>query len=353
MSAWRMTFVSYVGLVCIGVLGCSSGSGTGGPAGGGGGGSVVKLQGAGASFPAPLYNKWFKDFSSANNAQIDYQSVGSGSGVKQFMDHLVDFGASDAAMKPEEIEQVEEGVQLLPMTAGAIVLAFNLEGVENLKLSRDAYTGIFLGTVTKWNDKVIADANPGVSLPDAPVNVVVRADSSGTTFVFTKHLAEVSSDFNDKVGVNKQPNWPVGTKSKGNEGVTASLASTPGSIGYIEYGYAKGAKLKMATLENKSGQYVEPSTPAFQAALAGIEMPEDLIAWLPDPDGEESYPIVTYTWIMCYKTYDAEEEQVLKDLLTYCLTEGQKSSEKMGYIPLPEPVVAKVQAALDNIGAGS
>src|SRR5215475_6460182 len=194
-------------------------------------GDLVRLQGAGASFPAPLYLKWFKAYSAAHaNVQVDYQSVGSGSGVKSFIDKTVDFGASDAAMKPEDIARVDVGVQLLPMTAGSIVIAYNLEGVKDLKLSRAAYTGIFRGKITKWNDKAIASANPGAKLPDAPINVVVRADSSGTTFVFSKHLSTVSEDFNKEVGTNNMPNWPVGTRSKGNEGVTAALKSTPGSI---------------------------------------------------------------------------------------------------------------------------
>src|SRR3984957_12221334 len=198
----------------------------------------VKLQGAGASFPAPLYTKWFKTYSAAHqNVLVDYQSVGSGSGVKSVMDHTVDFGASDAAMKSEDMAKVEGGVQLFPMTAGSIVLAYNLHGIDGLKLSRKAYTGIFLGAVKRWNDPVIAAANPGMTLPDLPVNVVVRADSSGTSFVFSKHLSAISDDFNKSVGSNTMPNWPAGTKSKGNEGVTASVMTTPGSIGYIEYGY--------------------------------------------------------------------------------------------------------------------
>jgi len=204
----------------------------------------VKLQGAGASFPAPLYLKWFKSYSSAHpNVQVDYQSVGSGSGVKSFMDRTVDFGASDAAMKPEDMTKVDGGVQLLPMTAGSIVLAHSLKDVPNLKLSREAYVGIFSGKITKWNDPAIAKTNPDAKLPDAPINVIVRADSSGTTFVFTKHLSAVSQEFGKDTGVNNMPNWPVGTKSKGNEGITAALLTTPGSIGYIEYGYAHSQKL--------------------------------------------------------------------------------------------------------------
>ncbi len=198
----------YLYLACFGVLSCLLTVGCGG--GSGGSSEFVKLQGAGASFPAPLYNKWFKAYSTAHSdVQIDYQSVGSGQGVKSVIDRTVDFGASDAAMKPEEMEQVTGGVQLLPMTAGSIVLAYNLEGVNELKLSREAYVGIFLGKITKWNDPAIAATNEGVSLPDQPINVVVRSDSSGTTYVFTKHLAEINSDFATQVGVEKAPNWPV------------------------------------------------------------------------------------------------------------------------------------------------
>jgi phosphate ABC transporter phosphate-binding protein len=216
----------------------------------------VKLEGAGASFPAPLYNKWFKSYHNAHDdVQIDYQSLGSGAGVKAVQDKTVDFGASDAAMTAAEIAKVDAGIQLLPMTAGSIVLAYNLEGVDNLKLSRESYVGIFLGKVTKWNDPGIVAANPGVKLPDAEINVVVRADSSGTSFVFTKHLSAVSPEFAKSPGTNKMPNWPVGTKSKGNEGISAAISNTPGSIGYIEYGYAKLTKLKMATLQNKAGKY--------------------------------------------------------------------------------------------------
>ena len=231
--------------------------------------SRVKLQGAGASFPAPLYNKWFKAYHEAHpEVQIDYQSLGSGAGVKAAQAKTVDFGASDAAMTPEEIAAVDVGVQLLPMTAGSIVLAYNLEGVDNLKLPRKAYVGIFLGKVTKWNDPGhCLAANPGVKLPDADINVVVRADSSGTSFAFSKHLSAVSEEFAESPGTNKMPNWPVGTKSKGNEGVSASITTTPGSIGYIEYGYAKGVKLKMAALENKAGKYVEPTIASGQAGL--------------------------------------------------------------------------------------
>jgi len=312
---------------------------------------VVRLQGAGASFPAPLYLKWFKAYSGAHqNVQVDYQSVGSGSGVKSFIDKTVDFGASDAAMKPEDIARVDAGVQLLPMTAGSIVLAYNVEGLKDLKLSRAAYSGIFLGKISKWNDPAIAKSNPGATLPDLPINVVVRADSSGTTFVFSKHLSTVNEEFGKSVGTNNMPSWPVGTRSKGNEGVTAGIKSTPGSIGYIEFGYARSQNLPMASLENKSGAYVAASTASGQAALASATLPDDMIAWASDPEPKDAYPIVTFTWLLAYKKYpDKKKHDALVDLLRYGVTDGQKDAESLGYIPLPQPVVERVKAALANI----
>jgi len=311
----------------------------------------VKLQGAGASFPAPLYNKWFKSYGANHpEVQVDYQSVGSGGGKKSVIDKTVDFGASDAAMTDEEMARVQGGVQLLPMTAGAIVIAYNVDGVNNLNLSRKAYSGIFLGKIKKWNDPEIASANPGVTLPDLPINVVVRADGSGTSYVFSKHLSAINEDFNKTVGTNTMPNWPVGTKSKGNEGVTASLKMTPGSIGYVEYGYANSQKLKTATLQNKSGKYVAASTASGQAALASTTLPDNLIAWASDPTAPDAYPIVTYTWLICYRKYpDPKKLAALQDLLKYGLTDGQKDAEALGYIPLPASVSSKALAAAQTI----
>jgi len=341
MKIVRRTWIALAALATASLVGC----------GGSKEAEFVKLQGAGASFPAPLYMKWFKAYSTAHpNVQVDYQSVGSGSGVKSFIDKTVDFGASDAAMKPDEIARVDAGVQLLPMTAGAIVLTYNLKGVPELKLSRKAYSGIFLGKVNKWNDPLIAKANPGVSLPDLPINVIERADSSGTTFVFTKHLSAISPEFAKSPGVDKMPNWAVGTRSKGNEGVTAGVMTTPGAIGYIEYGYALSQKLPMAILENKSGAYVAASTASGQAGLASAHLPDDLIAWASDPDAKDAYPIVTYTWLLCYRQYgDKKKFEALQDLLKYCVGDGQKESEALGYIPLPAPVAAKVGAAIGTI----
>ena len=342
MNSSQRRLLCVAAIVAMSFLACSGEKSSSGGA---------KLQGAGASFPAPLYQKWFKSYSASHNdVQIDYQSIGSGGGIKSVIDKTVDFGASDAAMTSEDMAKVDVGVQLLPMTGGCIVLTYNLKGVTGLKLSRQAYVGIFLGKVKKWNDPLIAKENAGVALPDEPINVVVRADGSGTTFVFTKHLSAVSPDFAKDPGVNTLPNWPTGTRSKGNEGVTASVMMTPGSLGYIEYGYAKSQNLPMATLENKSGNFVAPSKESAQAALATAQFPDNLIAWVPDPEAKDAYPIATYTWLICYKQYkDKGKYQLLHGLLTYCLTDGQKDSEALGYIPLPSEVADKDKAAIQNI----
>jgi phosphate transport system substrate-binding protein len=347
----RMRF-STATLVSSLVLMLSACGGTGAP-GGSEPGEAVKLQGAGASFPALLYNKWFKSYSAAHqNVLVDYQSVGSGSGVKSVIDRTVDFGASDAAMKPEDMAKVAGGVQLFPMTAGSIVLAYNLKGIDAIKLSRKAYAGVFLGKVKRWSDPLIAASNPGVALPDLPINVVVRADSSGTSFVFSQHLTAISDDFRKDVGANTMPNWPAGTKSKGNDGVTSSIMTTPGSIGYIEYGYARSQKMPMAELENKSGKFVAASTATGQAALASAVLTDDLVAWAPDPDVPDAYPIVTYTWLICYKKYpDKQKLQAMQDLLRFGLTDGQKDAETLGYIPLPPSVAEKAGGAIHNLTA--
>jgi len=351
--------LGFIGAV---LAGCSEGPSAitpGGTAGAGAGGAQVsganvKLTGSGASFPAPLYEFWFKEYSDSHDGvRVDYQAKGSGAGIKDFINGTVDFGASDAAMKDEEIAEVGKGVQLLPMTAGEVVLAYNLEGVTELKLTRDAYAGILLGKVTKWNDPLIADANPGVALPDQGITVVRRADSSGTTFVFTQHLSAISEEWAKGPGTGKTVVWPDSDKfiaAPGNDGVTAQIKQTPGAIGYIEYGFAKQTKTAMASLQNKSGKFMQPSLESGQAALANVVMPPDLRAWLPDPDGADAYPIVSYTWLLCYKKYDEPQKaETLKQLVKYCLTEGQKSSDKMGYVPLPENVVSLVEQALENI----
>lgn len=310
-----------------------------------------QLSGAGATFPAPLYQRWAVEYNKLQpSVQVNYQSVGSGAGVKQFIQGTVDFGASDAAMSDDEIAKVKQGAVMIPATAGSIVIAYNLPGVADLKLSRDGYAGIFLGKVAKWNDPAIAKENPGVTLPDMPINVAFRSDGSGTTFVFTKHLAAISKDFADEVGTDKSVTWPVGAGGKGNEGVTALIKQSPGTVGYVEYGYAVNNGLSMASLQNKSGKFIKPTDESGAATLAHVEFPENLRVWPDDPSGPEDYPIATFTWLLLYKKYsDSAKLKALKEFVIYGLTDGQKFSSELGYIPLPAAVVEKSKAALATI----
>jgi phosphate transport system substrate-binding protein len=285
---------------------------------------------------------------------VDYQSKGSGAGVQEFLNKTVDFAASDSAMKDEDIAKVAEGVQLLPMTAGEIVLAYNLPGnPKGLKLPREVYSNIFLGKITRWNDPQIVAANPDLKLSDTPITVVVRADSSGTTAVFTKHLATVNAEFKQALGEGNTVNWPASDKfikSPKNDGVTATVRQTPGAIGYIEYGFAKLAKVDFAQLQNKAGNYVVPNAESGAEALAAVKMPENLVAWLPDPDGAKSYPITSYTWMIFRKDNgNPAKAKAMREMVEYSLTEGQKIADSMGYIPLPQSVVEQVRKASANI----
>lgn len=315
----------------------------------------TRLTGSGASFPFPLYATWFKAYNKAHpETLIDYQAKGSGAGIKDFINHTVDFAASDAAINDEDAAKVKEGVQLLPMTAGTVVLAYNVPGVGNdLKLSREAYTGIFLGTITKWNDPKIANHNPNVKLPDTDITVVRRADSSGTTFVFTQHLSAISEAWKKGPGTGTTVTWPSSDKfvaSPKNDGVTATIKQTPGAIGYVEYTFAHMAKVNTALLENKAGKFVPANDETGAAALANAKIPADLKVWLPDPEGENSYPIVTYTWMLAYKkNEDPKKAEALRKVIGWALTEGQAMSSKLGYIPLPENVVKIVKEAAQNI----
>ncbi len=314
----------------------------------------MRLIGSGASFPFPLYSAWFKDFSKkSEGVTVDYQAKGSGAGIQDLINKTVDFAASDAAMSPEQISKVAEGVVLLPMTAGEIVLAYNLPGQpKNLKLPRDVYPDIFLGKITNWSDPRIAKANPDIKLPDLPITVVRRSDSSGTTFVFTKHLAAISPAFKEQAGQGTTVNWPQSDKivaAPKNDGVTATIKQTPGAIGYIEWGYAKLTKADVALLQNKTGNYVAAGGEGGAIALAGAKFPDDLIVWIDDPAGAEAYPIASFTWMLFYQKQDAQKAEYLRKLVNYGLTHGQKIAESMGYIPLPPSVAEIVQAASAKI----
>lgn len=317
--------------------------------------SNVALTGAGASFPAPLYQRWFVDLNGkVPELQVNYQSVGSGAGVEQFTQQTVNFGASDVAMDDEEIAAIEKGAILLPMTAGAIVLAYNLPGVEGLQLDRETYVNILLGNVTNWNDPAIAATNPDVTLPDQAITVVHRSDGSGTTGVFTKHLSAISSDWESAIGDGKSVEWPAdkGTfvGGKGNEGVTAQIQQTEGAIGYVEFGYANNNGLNMASLENSAGNFIKPSGESASTTLDAVELPENLRAFITDPEGADSYPVVTYTWMLVYGEYeDPEVAKAVEVMVEYGLNEGQEAAPEIGYIALPKSVREKVAAAADGL----
>jgi phosphate transport system substrate-binding protein len=284
---------------------------------------------------------------------IDYVAKGSGAGIRDFQAKVVDFAASDAAMSDKEIAKVEEGVQLLPMTAGEVVLVYNLPGIKTLNLPREAYPKIFLGKIRKWNNPVIQKANPGIELPDIEITVVRRSDSSGTTFVFTKHLSSISDEFKNGPGYGKKITWPTHMKIEKaalNLGIAGSVKKTVGAIGYLDYGFANIANLDMAQIENKEGNFIAPGPEGGQAALANAKIPPNMVVWLTDPDGEKSYPITTFTWMLFYKKYSSPEKaEAVRKMINFCLDQGQKISVKFGYIPLPNEVVDMVRTASTNI----
>jgi phosphate transport system substrate-binding protein len=312
----------------------------------------VTLQGTGATFPAPIYKRWFQEYNRLHpDVQINYQATGSGAGKRQFTEGLVDFGASDAAMTDDEIKKVSGEVLLLPLTAGSIVLAYNVKGAgDGLKLSREVYAGIFLGTITHWDDDKITALNPDRNLPHQTINVVRRAEGSGTTFVFTQHLSTISPEWKKGPGTGQVVDWPVGIGGKNNAGVAALIRQTPGAIGYLEFQYAKATKLDTAALQNKAGKYIQADPETSAASLASVQLPANFRIWVPDPEGEKCYPIVTYTWLLLHKNYqDQATAETLKDVLRYCLTDGQKISEELGYIPLPAPTAKAALQAVETL----
>jgi phosphate transport system substrate-binding protein len=315
----------------------------------------VLLVGSGASFPALIYQSWFIALNRDIPAlRVNYQSLGSGAGVEQFISETIDFGASDVAMTDAEMAQVSRGVLLLPMTAGSIVLVYNLPDVESgLNLPREVYSDILLGAITRWDDPRIAAANPDVTLPGLPITVVHRADGSGTTEVLTKHLSTVRKAWKTAVGVGKSVDWPdtgIFVGAKGNEGVTAQVMQNQGSLGYVEYSYAVNNGLAMAALENKAGNFVLPSDESAAATLASVTLPDNLRAFIVDPPGDASYPLVTYTWLLAYRHYDDPlKARALEIALEFCLNKGQTVASTLGYVQLPDTVRQQVAEVADQI----
>jgi len=313
----------------------------------------LTLNGTGASFPLLFYDKLFNEYRQINpEVLINYQPTGSAAGIQQLMSETVDFAASDIAMTDEEIAQVEDGVVMVPMTAGTVAMAYNLPELgETLRLSRQAYVGIFLGTVTQWNDPLIAAANPDLSLPDRPIILVHRSDGSGTTAVVTAHLSAISPGWSDRVGAGLNVSWPTGVGIKSNAGVSAQIQQAEGAIGYVEYSYAQRLGLSIAALENQVGNFVQPSGAAAQAGLAEADFGDDLRAFIPDPRSSQAYPLITYTWLLLYANYDdPAKAAALKDMVQWGLTTGQGFSAELGYVALPDAVVARASQAVATVG---
>ncbi len=313
---------------------------------------TATLTGAGASFPAPLYQRWFSEFNQEQpGVQVSYQSVGSGAGVEQFLAGTVDFGASDAPLTAEQRQAFQqqygaEPIQV-PMTAGAVVFAYNLPGVEDLRLSREAYCGIVQGDITNWNDPIIAGENSGANLPDQPINWIHRSDGSGTTFIFTNHIDEACPNW--QAGSGTSISWPIGAGARGNEGIAAQVQQTAGSMGYVEYAYARENNISMAVVENKSGNFVEPTPESASLVFEGAEVPQDFALTVPDPDNEEAFPIAGLTWLLLYPEYeDPAKAQALNAVIDWSLTEGRGSAEELGYVPLADSVADRVQQTVDQ-----
>ncbi len=314
----------------------------------------VNLTGAGATFPYPLYSKWFEEYRRAvdPNVTINYQSIGSGGGKQQITQRTVDFGASDGAMTDEELQKAP-GILHIPTVAGAVVVTYNLSGAsKGLKLTPDAIAGIFLGQIKKWNDPKIAAQNPDVSLPNADVAVVHRSDGSGTTNIFADYLSSVSADWKSKVGVGTSLSWPVGLGAKGNEGVAGQVKQLPNSVGYVELAYAVQNKLPYAYVQNKSGNFVEPTVKSTPAAAAGAaaSMPADLRASIVNAAGPDAYPVAGFSCLLVYQEQtDQLKGQALVNLLSWALHDGRAFASGLEYAPLPDNVTKMAEDKVKSI----
>ncbi len=308
------------------------------------------INGAGATFPFPLYSKWFSEYNKLfPNLKFNYQSIGSGGGIKQITEKTVDFGASDAPLSDDEMGKAP-GLLNLPTVLGAVVVAYNLPGVPAVNLSGPTLANIFLGTISKWNDPAIAADNPGVKLPDTAIAVASRSDGSGTTYVFTDYLAKVSPDFKAKVGAGKSVKWPTGLGGKGNEGVTGLVKQAPGAIGYVELAYANQNQLSVAAIKNVDGTYVKPTIDATSAAAAGVPLPDDFRVSITNSPTKGAYPISSFTYLLVYQDQTNKEKgPAIINFLKWALTDGEKFAPPLYYAPLPAPVQAKVLAKVASM----
>ena len=317
----------------------------------------TQLTGAGATFPNPIYQKWFNEFHKIrNDVQINYQAIGSGGGIKQVTEGTVDFGATDGPMNDEQLAEFQKkrgfGVLHIPTVLGAVVPTYNVAGVSNVNFTPEALAGIFLGNIKKWNDPELKKANAGVNLPDAEIVVVHRSDGSGTTYCWTDFLAKVSPEWKSKVGTGTSVNWPAGIGGKGNDGVAGQVKQTANSIGYVELIYAVNNKMSYGNVKNSTGQFVKPDLASITAAAAGAvkTMPDDFRVSITNAPGKGAYPISTFTWLLIpEKANEGDKQKVIKEFLQWMLGEGQNMAEGMTYAKLPKEVIAKELKALSKV----
>src|ERR1700740_2225459 len=321
-------------------------------------GAALSINGAGATFPYPMYSKWFDEYHKKNpSVQINYQSIGSGGGIKQVTEGTVDFGASDGPRNNDHIKVFQEkqgfGILHFPTVLGAVVPTYNIPGISaELNFTPDALAGIFLGRISKWNDPAIANANKGVNLPANDIIVVHRSDGSGTTYIWTDYLSKVSADWRDKVGKGSSVNWPVGLGGKGNEGVTGLIKQTPNAIGYVELIYAAQNKIPYGSVKNSSGNFVKADLASVSAAAAGAAkaMPDDFRVSITNAPGQAAYPISSFTWLLVpAKIQDAGKRDAIKGFLKWMLAEGQSYVEPLSYAKLPKEVVQKEEKEINSV----
>jgi len=308
------------------------------------------LNGAGATFPNPMYSKWFSEYHKLHgDIQINYQPIGSGGGIRQVIAGTVDFGATDGPMTDDQLKEAKMKILHFPTVLGADVPAYNIPGVNaELKFTPEALAGIFMGRITKWNDKALTGANPGVSLPDKDIIVVHRSDGSGTTYIWTDYLSKVSPDWLSQVGRGTSVKWPIGLGGKGNEGVAGLIRQLPGSIGYVELIYAVQNNIGYGTVKNAAGNFVKASLESVTAAAASSpKMPPDFRVSITNAPGKDAYPISSFTWLLIpQQSKDAAKGKILADFLNWMVTDGQKTTAALSYAPLPDSVVQKEKEAI-------
>jgi phosphate transport system substrate-binding protein len=355
-------YLLFAGAVCLAPLACSPGDRGSRPSGDAGRAPAAgraALTGAGATFPNPIYTKWFDAYARETGVRINYQSIGSGGGIRQFIERTVDFGASDAPMTDQQVAAVKGNVLHVPTVLGAVVATYNLPAVGKTSLRLDGTTlaDIFLGRITRWTDRRLLTLNPGVKLPDQDIIVVHRSDGSGTTFIFTDYLSKISPEWKGKVGAATSVQWPIGLGGKGNEGVTQQVKQTEAAIGYVELIYAISNNLPYAWIKNAEGAFVEPTLKSVSAAASGAQLgpATDFRVSITNPRGKDSYPIASFTWLLVHKqSPDTTKERLLRNFLEWMLRPGaQRMAADLHYAPLPVPVIELLQRRLSATGTAS